>query len=256
LEKIIILALFGLAWGSFLNVVIYRVPRRMSLLHPPSTCPSCKNRIKFYDNIPVVSYLLLRGRCRHCRQRIPFSYFLVEWLTPTVCLILYGKYALSLHFFAACLFSSALIALGLIDFYHKLLPDRITLPGTILGLAYSFFRPDLTFFKALIGAAVGAGFLLFIYGAYYLLRKKEGLGMGDVTMMLLIGVFLGWQKTLLTLILASFAGAMVGIALILIKKKNMQYSLPYGTFLAPAAWVALVWGDQLISAYLRMLPYR
>jgi leader peptidase (prepilin peptidase)/N-methyltransferase len=180
----------------------------------------------------------------------------VEWLTPTVCLILYGKYALSLHFFAACLFSSALIALGLIDFYHKLLPDRITLPGTILGLAYSFFRPDLTFFKALIGAAVGAGFLLFIYGAYYLLRKKEGLGMGDVTMMLLIGVFLGWQKTLLTLILASFAGAMVGIALMLIKKKNMQYSLPYGTFLAPAAWVALVWGDQLISAYLRMLPYR
>ena len=255
METIIIIALFGLAWGSFLNVVIYRVPRRLSLLYPPSTCPSCKKRIRFYDNIPVVSYLALRGRCRYCGQRIAFSYFLVELLTPTVILVLYGKYALSLHFFAACLFSSALITLGFIDYYHKLLPDWITFPGIVLGLAYSFFRPDLSFVKALIGAAVGAGFLLFIYGAYYLLRKKEGLGLGDVTMMLLVGVFLGWQKTLLTLILASVTGAVVGILLILIKKKNMQYSLPFGTFLAPAAWAALVWGDQIISAYLQTMPH-
>lgn len=254
METIIIVALFGLAWGSFLNVVIYRVPLRLSLLHPPSTCPSCKKRIKFYDNIPALSYLFLRGKCRYCGQRIPFSYFFVELLTPAVFLVLHGKYALSLHFFAACLFSSFLITLGLIDYYHKLLPDRITFPGIVFGLAYAWFRPDLTFFKALIGAAVGAGFLLFIYGAYYLVRKKEGLGMGDVTMMLLVGAFLGWQKTLLTLILASLTGALVGISLMLIKKKDLQYSLPYGTFRAPAAWVALVWGDQIISAYLRLLP--
>jgi len=256
METIIIIALCGLAWGSFLNVVIYRVPRRLSLVHPPSSCPSCKTRIKFYDNIPAVSYLVLRGRCRYCRQRIPFTYFLVELLTPTVFLVLHGKYALNLQFFAACLFSSLLIALGLIDYYHKILPDRITLPGIVLSLAYSFFRPDLTFWKSVIGASVGAGFLLFIYGTYYLVRKKEGLGMGDVTMMLLVGAYLGWQKTLLTLILASFAGALVGISLVLIKKKNLQYSLPYGTFLAPAAWVALVWGDRIVSAYLSLMPTR
>jgi len=256
METIIIIALCGLAWGSFLNVVIYRVPLRLSLVHPPSSCPSCKTRIKFYDNIPAVSYLVLRGRCRYCGQKIPFTYFLVELLTPTVFLVLYGKYALSLQFFAACLFSSLLIALGLIDYYHKILPDRITFPGIVLSLAYSFFRPDLTFWKSVIGAAVGAGFLLFIYGTYYLVRKKEGLGMGDVTMMLLVGAFLGWQKTLLTLILASFAGALVGISLVLIKKKNLQYSLPYGTFLAPAAWVALVWGDRIVSAYLSLMPTR
>ncbi len=254
MEKIIIIALFGLAWGSFLNVVIYRVPLKISLLHPPSSCPGCKKRIHFYDNIPLVSYLLLGGRCRNCGQKIPFSYFLVELLTPTVLLILYGKFGLSPHFFAAGLFSSALLALGFIDYNHKLLPDVITLPGTLLGLAYAFCRPDLTIVKAAIGAAVGAGFLLFIYGAYYLLRKKEGLGMGDVTMMLLVGAFLGWQKTLLTLIVASFAGALVGISLMLVKKKNLQYSLPYGTFLAPAAWVALVWGDKIISAYLGLMP--
>jgi len=254
MEKIILIGAFGLAWGSFLNVVIYRVPLGLSLVHPPSSCPACKTRIKFYDNIPGLSYIILRGKCRSCGKPIPFTYFLVEWLTPAAFLVLYGRYGIRWPFFAACLFSSLLIVLGFIDFYHKILPDRIILPGIAISLIYSFFRPDLTFWKAVIGAAVGAGFLLFIYGAYYLVRKKEGLGLGDVTMMLMVGAYLGWQKTLLTLILASFTGALVGILLVLVKKKNLQYSLPYGTFLAPAAWVALVWGDRLISAYLSMIP--
>ena len=249
-EKIIIIILFSLAWGSFLNVVIYRLPLGMNLSHPPSACPRCKKKIKFYDNIPVFSYLLLKGKCRACGSRIPFSYFLVEILTPICFLLIYQKHSLSLFFFTSCLFASAMIVLGFIDFYHQILPDEITLPGLVLALIYAPFRQDLNLTQALIGAVVGAGFLLFVYGAYYLLRKKEGLGMGDVTMMLLIGAYLGWQMTFFTLILASFAGALVGVLFILTQKKDLQYSLPFGTFLAPAAFVALLWGQPIVQAYL------
>jgi leader peptidase (prepilin peptidase)/N-methyltransferase len=251
-EEIIIIFLFGLAWGSFLNVVIFRLPLGMSLLHPPSTCPQCKKKIKFYDNIPVFSYLFLRRKCRTCGTKIPFSYFLVEILTPLSFLLVYQKYSLSFLFFASCLFASAMIVLGFIDFYHQILPDEITLPGLALALIYAPFRPDLNLTQALVGAVIGAGFLLFIYGAYYLLRKKEGLGMGDVTMMLLIGAYLGWQLTFFTLILASFVGAIVGVLLILFQKKDLQYSLPFGTFLAPAAFFALLWGEPIIQAYLSL----
>jgi leader peptidase (prepilin peptidase)/N-methyltransferase len=249
-EKIIIILLFGLAWGSFLNVVIFRLPLGMSLLKPPSSCPQCKKRIKFYDNIPVFSFLFLRGKCRNCGTKIPFSYLLVEILTPLSFFLLYQKYSLSFFFFASCLFASSMIVLGFIDFYHQILPDEITLPGLLLALVYAPFRTDLNLTQALTGAVVGAGFLLFIYGAYYLLRKKEGLGMGDVTMMLLIGAYLGWRLTFFTLILASFVGAITGVFFIVFQKKNLQYSLPFGTFLAPAAFFALLWGDRIVQAYL------
>jgi len=145
-----------------------------------------------------------------------------------------------------------LIALGFIDFYHQILPDEITLPGLLLALIYSLFREDLNLRQALIGAVAGAGFLLFIYVAYYLLRKREGLGLGDVTMMLLIGAYLGWRQAFFTLILASFVGALVGIFFIFYRKKDFQYSLPFGTFLAPAAFAALLWGERIISAYLSL----
>ncbi|MEW5901674.1 MAG: prepilin peptidase [Acidobacteriota bacterium] len=251
MEKIIIV-LFGLVWGSFLNVVIYRLPRGASLIWPPSSCPQCRTRIRVYDNIPILSFLLLRGRCRACGAKIPLTYPLVEFLTPLCFLLLYGQFGLSFHFFASCLFASALITLGLIDFFHQVLPDEITLPALALAVIYAFFRPDLSLRQSLTGAVLGAGFLLLIYGAYYLLRNKEGLGMGDVTMMLLLGAYLGWLKAFLALILASFAGAVVGIFLLSFRKKNLQYSLPFGTFLAPAAFLALVWGDRLIRAYLSL----
>jgi len=251
-EKIIFIILFGLAWGSFLNVVIYRLPFGMSLTTPASSCPHCKKKIKFYDNIPVVSYLILRGRCRFCGARIPFSYFLVEILTPLSFLLIFQQHSFSFFFFASCLFASAMIVLGFIDFYHQILPDEITLPGLALALIYSPFRSDLDLTQALFGAVIGAGFLLFIYGAYYLLRKKEGLGMGDVTMMLFIGAYLGWRLTFFTLILASFVGAVVGVLFILFRKKDLQYSLPFGTFLAPAAFFSLLWGERIIQAYLAL----
>lgn len=250
MEKIILIVLFGMAWGSFLNVVIYRLPLGLSIVHPPSACPGCSKRIKAYDNLPLISYILLRGRCRHCRTPIPFTYFLVELLTPLSFVVIYLFSSWDFHLLAACLFTSALITLGFIDLYHQILPDEITLPGILLALVYAALRPDLTLRGALIGAVAGAGFLLLVYGGYYLLRKKEGLGMGDVTMLLLIGAFLGLELTILTLILASFAGALFGTFLILFRKKDMQFALPFGTLLAPAAFFAMIWGDRIITWYL------
>ena len=248
----LLVVLLGLAWGSFLNVVIYRVPRDMSLLSPPSTCPGCGRPIRPYDNIPVVSYLVLGGKCRACGYRIPFSYVLVEALTPAVFLVLYLHFGrtVGLPFVAACLFASAMIALGVIDLFHQILPDEITMPALALALAYGLVRRDMSFREVLVGAVVGAGFLLLVYGAYLLVRRKEGLGMGDVTMLLVIGAYLGWLPTVLTLILASFAGALVGVFVILARKKDLQFALPFGTFLAPAAVVALLWGTPIIDAYL------
>jgi leader peptidase (prepilin peptidase)/N-methyltransferase len=248
-EKIIVV-LCGLVWGSFLNVVIYRLPRGRSLARPPSACPQCGKRIRPYDNIPVLSFLLLGGRCRACGARISLVYPLVELLTAACFLLLYVHFSWSVHFLTACVFAGSLVALGFIDYFHQILPDEITLPGAVLALLYAAFRSDLTFRQALIGAVSGALFLLVIYGAYYLLRKKEGLGMGDVTMMLYVGAYLGWKGALFTLVVASFAGALVGVYLLYVRRKTLQYSLPFGTFLAPAAFIALVWGEKIIQAYL------
>jgi leader peptidase (prepilin peptidase)/N-methyltransferase len=252
MEKIIIIIVFGFAWGSFLNVLIYRIPRDMSLVKPASSCPQCRKKIKVYDNIPIISYLTLGGKCRYCKAKIPLSYPLVEFLTPLSFVLIYLQHSLSVFFFASCLFASAMIVLGFIDFYHMIIPDEITMPGLVLALVYSLFREDVNITQALIGAVSGAGFLLLVYGAYLLLRKKEGLGMGDVTMMLLIGAFLGWRQAFFTLILASFVGALVGVIVILFKKKDFQYSLPFGTFLAPAAFFSLLWGEKILRAYLSL----
>ena len=251
---VIFVAVAGLVLGSFFNVVIYRLPRGLSLLRPPSSCPGCGARIKPYDNVPVLSYLVLGGKCRKCGRKISAVYPAVEGLTALGFVLVFfnsGR-ALGLEFFAGCVFTSALIVLGFIDYYHQILPDAITLPGLVLALAYSFFRNDLSFRGALVGALVGAGFLLLVYGAYYLIRKKEGLGMGDVTMLLMIGATLGLMKTLLTLILGSFAGALVGVYVILRRGKDFQFALPFGTFLAPAAFVSLLWGERIVRAYLSL----
>jgi len=252
MEEVILIVVFGLVWGSFLNVVIYRLPRGFSIVRPPSSCPHCGKQIKAYENIPILSYLFLRGKCRNCKAKISPAYPLVEALTPFCFLLVYMQYSLSPHFFVSCLFASALIVLGFIDYYHQILPDEVTLPGFVLALIYAFFRNDLSLVQALLGAGVGAGFLLLVYGVYYLVRKKEGLGLGDVTMMLLVGVFLGWEQTLLTLILASVGGAIVGVFFIIFKKKDLQHALPFGTFLAPATFVAFLYGQKIIDAYLSL----
>jgi len=251
---VVFVAVAGLVFGSFFNVVIYRLPRGLSLIKPPSSCPGCGARIRPYDNVPVLSYLILGGKCRHCGRRISSVYPVVEALTGIGFVLVYFNAGrmLGLEFFAGCIFTSALIVLGFIDYYHQILPDAVTLPGLILALVYSFFREDLTFRGALLGAVAGAGFLLFVYGAYFLIRKKEGLGMGDVTMLLMIGAYLGLMRTLLTLILASFVGALVGVYVIVRRGKDFQFALPFGTFLAPAAFVSLLWGERIVRAYLSL----
>lgn len=249
-----LIVLFGLAWGSFLNVVIYRLPRGLNLAYPPSACPGCGKRIRPRDNIPVLSFLILRGKCRFCGFHIPASYFLVEALTPAALVLVFWHHgsAFGVPFFASGLFASAMIALAFIDYHDGVVPDAITLPGTLLALVYGIFRNDVSFRQALIGAVVGSAFLLAVYGLYFLLRRKEGLGMGDVTMMLVIGAYLGWPRTILTLILGSFAGSIIGIFLVIARKKDLQTALPFGTFLAPAAFAALLWGERIIRAYLSL----
>jgi leader peptidase (prepilin peptidase)/N-methyltransferase len=268
----------GLVFGSFFNVVIYRLPRDMSLAYPPSSCPSCKTQIKPYDNIPVLSYFILRGKCRKCGQRISPIYPAVEALTAVgfVLVFVNAGRVISLEFIAGCVFTSVLIVLGLIDAQHQILPDEITVPGLVLALAYAFFRNDLPFRdallvfdfpwlkgaalgsgrpfrEALVGAILGAGFLLLVYGAYYLVRKKEGMGMGDVTMMLMVGATVGPWRTLLVLILGSFFGALIGIVFMIRHgKKSLQFAVPFGTFLAPAAFVAMLWGEGIVRAYLNL----
>jgi len=249
---LVLVALAGLIFGSFFNVVIYRLPRGLSLSHPPSACPGCGARIKPYDNVPVLSYIILRGRCRACGRTISPLYPAVEALTAAGFVLVYvhsGR-ILGPDFFAGCLFTSALIVLGFIDAFHQILPDAVTMPGLVLALAYSFVRGDPDFRGALLGAVVGAGFLLVVFGAYLLIRKKECLGMGDVIMMLMVGAYLGAARTLLVLILASFAGAVFGLFLIARRGKDFQFALPFGTFIAPAAFVAMLWGDGIVRAYM------
>jgi len=245
----VFVAVFGLVFGSFLNVVIHRLPSGQSLFRPRSRCPQCLAPIRAYDNLPLLSYLILGGRCRHCRRRIPLTYPLVELLTGACFLTLHRAFGLSHYFFAACVFTCALIVLGFIDFRHQVLPDAVTFPGLGLAVAYAFFREDLTWLQSVLGAAVGGGTILLLYGLYYLIRKKEGLGLGDATMMLMVGAFLGWKLTVLTLILGTFAGAAAGVFLLAFKKKSGQHAVPFGSFLAPAAFVALVWGERILAWY-------
>ncbi|MCI4445886.1 MAG: prepilin peptidase [Candidatus Aminicenantes bacterium] len=252
--RIIFIVIVGLVWGSFLNVVIYRLPRGLSIVRPPSSCPNCGQRIKWYDNIPVLSYILLGGKCRFCRAKISIVYPLVEVLTAACFVLVYfhNLKFFDLQFFADCLFVSSLIAIGFIDYFHQIIPGSIALPFLIIALAYSPFRYDLNPAQSIFGAAAGGGFLLLVYFLYFLWRKKEGLGLGDVMMMLMVGAYLGLARTIFTLLLASVVGAVFGLLLMGFRKKNLQFALPFGTFIAPAAFVALIWGERLITWYLTL----
>jgi leader peptidase (prepilin peptidase)/N-methyltransferase len=245
----------GLAVGSFLNVCIYRLPRRQSIAFPPSRCPRCGRGLSWFDNIPVLSWIALRGRCRQCSEPISVQYPIVElvtaalfvavvWLSPTGPLIV-----------SRLVLGCALIVLFMIDLEHQILPNVITLPGIAVGLALSLIAPP-GIVSALIGAALGAGVLYAIAAGYYLVRKEEGMGMGDVKMLAMIGAFLGWQAVLLTLILSSFSGALIGIGILATSRGNMRYALPFGTFLALGALVAMLSGDAILAWYLRLFDPR
>ncbi len=280
----IVVFIFGLLIGSFLNVVIYRVPLGESIVFPGSHCPNCNAQIKAYDNIPVLGYLWLGGKCRGCKIRISPVYPLVELLVGALYFLCFLKVSNqfpviehgSIQYWFALIanivFVSLIVPLIFIDMRYKLLPDVITKPGLLLMLLLRALAPDpivtsmtretfhltawpdwsVALMGSAIGAAVGGGSLWLVREAYFRLRKVEGMGLGDVKMMLFVGAFLGWQLTGLTIFLASLLGSIVGITLIALRGGNTKMEIPFGVFLGPAAIIALFVGQSFIRWYLTM----
>jgi leader peptidase (prepilin peptidase)/N-methyltransferase len=249
----ILAAVVGVCVGSFLNVCIYRLPRGQSLASPPSRCPHCERPLRWYHNIPIVSWVALRGRCAHCQAPISIQYPVIELVTALVWLLIVWMTPVGWLLASRLVLATALIVLFMIDLEHQLLPNVITLPGIVVGLAFSVVAPPGPA-AALLGALLGGGVLYAIAAAYYLLRKEEGMGMGDVKMLAMVGAFLGWRAVLLTLVLSSFAGAVIGVVMMGLQKGSMRYALPFGTFLAVGALLAMLFGEQFIAWYLGFYP--
>ncbi|MBV8517455.1 MAG: prepilin peptidase [Acidobacteria bacterium] len=244
----------GAIFGSFLNVVIHRYPREESIVFPPSRCPHCATPIRPYDNIPIVSYLWLRGRCRECHEPIGARYPLVELANALFYLAIFQRTGLSPAFLLVAAVVSMLIALIYIDLDIQILPDVIDLPGVAIGLAIGALHlgalhPELalasTLRESILGALIGAGGILAIALAYKLVQKIEGMGLGDVKMMAMLGAILGWQALFPVLLLASVSGAVIGITVAARSAKGMKAELPFGVFLGLAALVMLFFGRDI-----------
>jgi leader peptidase (prepilin peptidase)/N-methyltransferase len=239
--------IFGLIVGSFLNVVICRLPLSESIVFPPSHCPRCRAAIPFYHNIPLLSYVILLGRCRSCRGRISPQYPLVEGLTAISFWLATGAYGLTLHAAAAAVFLCLLIVLAAIDLEHMILPDELTLGGAALFFIYSFFNPEVGQLDAVLSGVGAALFFAALFFFYLKVRKIEGLGFGDVKMALLMGFFLGLHRLTVAILLASLSGVLVGLFFIIFKKKNLKFALPFGPFLALGSYVSLFWGEAILA---------
>lgn len=254
-----IVLLVGLVVGSFLNVCIYRLPQGESVVSPGSRCPHCGAPIRAWQNVPVLSWLFLRGRCAACAAPISWRYPAVEALTGLACLALWRAYGPTAAFGVSAAFALMLIVLFLTDYDHQLLPDAVTLPGFGVGLAVAWFNPFLgepgwpRIVLSVSGAALGSGLLWGIGALYSRVRGVEAMGFGDVKMMALVGAFTGPAGVAVTLFAASIVGAVVGLALIPLKGKTLQNALPFGCFLAPAAFAALLWGRSAVASYLGLI---
>jgi len=240
---------FGAVVGSFLNVCIYRLPLGKSVVWPPSACTQCARELMWYENVPIVSWLVLRGRCRTCATPISFRYPMIEALTAAMFGLAWWYYGPGALLASRLIFGCALIVLFAVDLEHHLLPNAITVPGIVVGFLFSLLT-EPGWEASLIGLVAGGGALYAIAEIYYRVRHEEGLGMGDVKMLAMIGAFLGWKLAILTLILASFAGTLIGVALIVTKRGGMKYALPFGTFLALGAATAAAVGPNLLDWYL------
>ena len=245
---IVAAALFGLCIGSFLNVVIYRLPLGQSLATPPSRCRTCGYSLRWFDNIPVLSWVLLRGRCRQCGTRVSWQYPVVELVTGALFVLVVWLTPVGPLMASRLLLVCILIALFGIDLEHQILPNSITLPAIAIGVLLSLIAPP-GWKDALIGVVLGGGILYAIAWGYYLWRREEGMGMGDVKMLAMIGAFLGWQQVWVTLFIASVTGAIVGITLLKLSGRGTSAKIPFGTFLAVAALIASLVGNQLIDWY-------
>ncbi len=255
-------AVLGLIVGSYLNVVIYRLPRGISTVLPRSRCPECGGAIRAVDNVPVFSFLLLGGRCRACRARISWRYPLIEAATAGLFVACLLRFGISVQAPAAALFGSLMLVLALIDIDHMILPDALTYPAIALGI---LLQPLLGWARlwqggpwgalagGALGALLGSGVLLAVWLAWYLIRHEEGMGLGDVKMLAAIGAFLGWKGVVVALFFAALSGAMVGLALMAWGGFGAKSKLPFGAFLALGGLVALFAGEPLVQAYARLL---
>jgi len=236
---------FGLIVGSFLNVCIYRLPRKEALSFPASHCPKCQTPLRFYDNIPLLSYLLLKGKCRYCQAPIAYQYPLVELLTGLLFMLTLIRFGLSWSSFFYALFLAALIVIIFIDAEHMLIPDKITLPGIGIGFSASLLSLiPLAWDQSLLGLLVGGGLL---YLAAVL--SKGGMGGGDIKLAAMMGVLLGWRKVLLAIMAGASLGSIIGIGLILTGRKTRKDYIPFGPFLAWGGMIGLFWGNQIIRWY-------
>ena len=264
----------GLVVGSFLNVVIYRLPVMMesrwrkdccellevkreasaestfTLSHPNSHCPNCKAAIKPWQNIPILSYLFLRGKCGNCGVGISLRYPIIELVTALMTLALASQYDASWALFGAMIFTWSLIALTMIDVDHQLLPDDITLPLMWLGLIFSLLGATVSLQDAVLGAMLGYLSLWAVYWLFKLLTGKEGMGYGDFKLLAALGAWLGWQFVPLVILLSSVVGAVCGVAIMFATRRGKDVPIPFGPYLAMAGWIALLWGDTLMSYYM------
>ncbi|THB74757.1 MAG: prepilin peptidase [Desulfobacteraceae bacterium] len=243
--------IFGACTGSFLNVCIYRIPAGMSIVTPGSSCPKCNTAIPFYLNIPLLSYLILLGRCRYCRVRIPFRYFIVELITGLLATAVFLKFGPNLETVFWFAFSSVLLVVTFIDIDHGIIPDVISIPGILVFSSAVFIVPDMTLMSVAVGILAGGGSLYLVALGYYLIKKQEGMGGGDIKLLAMIGAAVGYQGVIVTIFLGSVIGTLLGIAVMIrTRSSDMKLKIPFGPFLAAGALIHMFWGEQLIAWYL------
>ena len=244
----IFIFILGLAFGSFANVCIYRLPKSQSIIWPGSYCPECKKPIKWYDNIPIISYFILKGKCRNCKKPISPRYPLVEFLTGLLFYLAYWKFGFNFSLFIHLILILSLIIISGIDFQTFLIPDIIVIPGIILGILFSFIYPKMfgmerinSFLYSLKGAACGAAILFFLGFLGKIIAKKEAMGGGDIKLLAMIGSFLGLKSVFITLLFASLIGTLITLILVLMGKKKIEDYIPFGPYLSVGAIVSIFW---------------
>jgi leader peptidase (prepilin peptidase)/N-methyltransferase len=242
----------GMLIGSFLNVCICRMPKGESVVFPPSHCPQCDYRIRWYDNIPLFSYLLLRAKCRGCGLHISLQYPLVELLNGLMTLALFLRFGPTFAFLVLFLFCSAMVVITFIDLEHQIIPDEISLSGIVVGFVLSFFLQGHSWLNSLLGILLGGGSLLLVAYGYQWLTGKEGMGGGDIKLLAMMGAFLGWKSIPFIIFASSLIGSVIGITIMLIQKKDSKLAIPFGPYLAFAAVVYIFYGKQIIHWYLNL----
>ena len=236
----------GAVVGSFLNVCIFRLPAEASIVKPRSQCPHCHHPVRNCDNIPLISFIILRGKCRDCGGNISWRYPLVELITALLALLLFLKFSLTLSFLIFFIFTAVLIVITFIDLDHQIIPDILTVPGIPIFCLAAIFLLKIPWLEALLGLLIGGGILFMIAFVYELISKREGMGGGDIKLLAMIGGFFGWKSVMFILLFSSFSGAIVGITTMIIKKQDMKYAVPFGPFLSAAAVAYLFWGDTFM----------